>query len=206
VVPERLHPQTKKVIFAMRTLFRIFVFAAGLVLVTSSAIAQQRVHALSGTVTAIHPKLHMIEVATDDGSSGQFEFLKSGTSIEFDKSVSADATAPDKFETTQAHVIVYFVGQGDVRSVVAVHPLGDGQLKTIKGTVVKFNRHDHLLIVKNDAGSEQTFTLDAKTIADTETGVTPGFKADFDRGRMVRVTALESNGTTTALLVAHVLW
>lgn len=190
----------------MRTLFRICLFTAGFALITSSAIAQQRVHALSGTVTSINSKVRMMEVDTDDGSPGHFDFIKSGTPVEFEKSISAGATAADKFETTKAHVILYYVGQGDIRTVVAVHPLGEGKMKTSKGTVVKFNRHDHLLTIKNDTGAEQTFTLDAKTVADTETGVTSGFKADFGKGNPVRVTALEGNGTNTALLVAHVLW
>ena len=190
----------------MRTPFRICLFAAGFALITSPVVAQQRVHALSGTVTSINAKIRMMEVDTDDGSPGHFDFLKSGTPLEFDKSISSDATAADKFEITKAHVILYYVGQGDVRTAVAVHPLGEGQFKTSKGTVVRFNRHDHLLTIKNDAGAEQTFTLDAKTVADTETGVAPGFKTDFSKGKPVQVTALEGNGTNTALLIAHVLW
>ena len=196
----------KKVVWIMRTLLQFCVFAAGFAFVTSSAVAQQRVHALTGTVTSINSKIRMVEVETDDGSPGHFEFVKTGTLLEFDKNVSADTTAAEKFSTDKVHVIVYYVGQGEVRTAVAFLPLGEGPLKTTKGTVVKFNRHDHLITIKNDAGVEETFALDAKTVADTETGVTPGSKADFGKGKIVRVTALQGNGTSTAVLIANVLW
>lgn len=199
-------PWDKKVIEIMKTLVRFCILAAVFAFVTSSSVAQQRVHALSGTVTNINSKIRMVEVETDDGSPGRFEIVKAGTPLEFDKSLSADATAAEKFSATKAHVIVYYVGQGDVRVAVAFQPLGEGQLKTTKGTIVKFNRRDHLMSIKNDAGVEETFTLDAKTVADMETGVTPGSKADFGKGKPVRVTALQADGTNTALLIANVLW
>jgi len=190
----------------MKTLFRFCVFAAGFAFVTSSAVAQQRVHALSGTVTSINSKIKMVEVETDDGSPGHFEFVKAGTALEFDKNVSAGTTAAEKFSTNTAHVIVFYVGQGEIRTAVAFQLLGEGQLKTTKGTIVKFNRKDHLMTIKNDAGVEETFALDAKTVADTETGVAPCSKADFSKGKAVRVTALQGSGTNPALLIANVLW
>lgn len=189
----------------MRTIVGVSLFVTGMALATSVAVAQQRIHALSGVVTAVHPKVRMIEVETDDGSSGHFDYMKAGTQIEFDKSLNADATAADKFETNNVHAIVYYFGQGDVRTAVAVHLLGEGEFKTSKGIVMKFNRHDRVLVIKDEAGAEQTFALTATTVADTETGVAPGFKADFTRGTTVRVTALRENGTGTALLVAHVM-
>jgi hypothetical protein len=189
----------------MRVLPKASFTAICFVLVASAAVAQQRVHALSGTITSINSKIRMIEVDTDDGSSGHFDFLKAGTAIEFDKSVSADATAADKFTADKTHAIVYFVGQGDVRSAVALRSLGDGQLKTTTGTVVRFNRHDHVLIIKGSSGTEESFAIDAKTVADTETGVSQSFKFDFNKGKAVRVTALTTNGNATALLIVPVM-
>ena len=187
----------------MKVLFRGCFFAACFALVTSAAIAQQRVHASAGTVTAIHPKIGMIEMDMNDGSSGHFKWLKpSDGSIDFDKSVSADATAADKFTTIGVHAIVYFVGQGDVRTAVALRPLGDGTLKSSTGTVVKVSRKEHLLTIKNSSGAEESFRLDPKTVADTETGVAEGFKFDFAKGNPVHVTAAPTDGIAAALLIA----
>jgi hypothetical protein len=186
----------------MKTLFKTCLVAICFALVGSVANAQEMVHALSGTVTAIYPKVGIIEVNTDDGSSGHFQCRKSsGPSVDFDKAVSENATAADKFTMKGHHVIVYYFGDGDVRTAVALHDLGAGSIEKSTGTVVKLNRHDHLLTIKNSSGVEVTFHLDPKTVADTATGVTEDFKFDFSKGDSVRVTAAQTNGSDTALLI-----
>jgi len=186
----------------MKALFRVCFVAMLISIVSTFAIAQERVHALSGTVTSINPKIEMIEVDTDDGSSGHFQWLKkSDGAIDFDKTVSADSIAVDKFTTKGAHVIVFFFGEGNVRTAVAVHDLGNGSLKKSTGTLVKLNRHDHLLTIKNSAGAEESFRLDPRTVADTSTGVMEGYKIDLGKGDMVRVTSSQANGTATAWLI-----
>jgi hypothetical protein len=181
------------------------LIATVLCLTAAIANAQQRVHALSGTVTAINPKVGMIEIDTDDGSSGHFELQKKATPIDFDKTVSADATPADKFTAKGAHVIVYYFGEGQVRTIVALHDLGDSDLGKSTGTIVKLNRHDRLLTIKSSAGTEQSFRLDPKTVADTPTGVAEGLKFDLDKGSPVRVTASKADGNATALLIAPVM-
>jgi hypothetical protein len=181
---------------------RTCLFAVCLALVTTIVHAQERVHALSGTVTSINAKIGMIEIDTDDGSSGHFRWMKaSGPAIDFDKTVSADAMAADKFTADGHHVIVYYYGEGTVRTVVALHDLGDGSVEKSTGTVVKLNRHDHSLTIKNAAGTEVSYHLDLKTVADTTTGVMQGFKFDLSKGDSVRITAAQANGSDTALLI-----
>ena len=190
----------------MKALYRVCLFATLVSLAAPLAIAQQRVHALSGMVTAIHPKIAMISVEADDGSSLHFRWLKqSDGPIEFDKNVSADATAADKFATSDTNVIVYYFGEGDVRTVVALHDLGSAPVEKKSGAVVKFNRHDHLLVIKSSDGAEESFRIDPKTVADTETGVTTNFKFDYNKGDRVRVTASTANGSATALLIAPLM-
>jgi len=172
-------------------------------LVTTIAFAQQRVHAVSGTVTSINPKIGMIEINTDDGSSGHFKWMKhEGISIDFDKDVKAESTDADKFTATGVHVIVYFFGDGEVRTAVALRVLGNGPFENDKGTVVKVNRHDHLIIIKTGSGADQSFRIDPKTVADTTTGVVEGYKLDFDKGDAVQVTATPAGADKTALLIA----
>ena len=187
----------------MKTLFRVGLFTTLVFLAGSIALAQTRIHAVSGTVTSINPKIHMIDISTDDGSSGHFEFLKkTDPPVDFDKNVRADAVDVDKFTNKGAHVILYFVGQGDVRTAVAVHDLGDGSFAESSGSVVRINRHDHLLTIKNSSGVEESFRIDPKTVADTPTGVLEGFNLDYSKGDQVRVTAAQANGGETALLIA----
>src|ERR1039458_5253828 len=95
---------------------KVLVIATCFSVVTSAAMAQEMVHALSGTVVSVNPKIKMTEINTDNGTSGHFEWLKkTGTEINFDKNVRADAVEADKFTDKGAHVIVYFVGDGQVR-------------------------------------------------------------------------------------------
>ena len=123
--------------------FKSCLIATCFALLTTVSHAQERVHALSGTVTSINPKTSMMEIETDDGSPGHFRWMKTGgAAIEFDKTVSADSTAADKFTEKGHHVIVYYYGQDTVRTIVALHDLGDGSVQKSKGTVVKLNRRD----------------------------------------------------------------
>ncbi len=186
----------------MRLLSTAALFALCFSLAASSAFAQERVHALSGTVTTIHPRIQMTEIDTDDGSSGHFEWLtKSNVPVDFNKSVSTDATPADKFSAIGTHAIVYYIGDGDVRTVVALHDLGTGPLVNSAGTVVKWDKHGRLLTIKNKTGGEESFQVDAKTVADTPTGVLEDLKFDFNKKDPVRVIAAQANGSQTALLI-----
>jgi hypothetical protein len=190
----------------MKTLFRAGLFTTLFFLAGSFAFAQTRIHAVSGTVTAIHEKIGMIDIITDDGSSGHFEFLKkTDPPVDFDKNVRANAVDVDKFTNKGAHVILFFVGEGDIRTAVAVHDLGNGAFAESTGSVVRVNRHDHLLTIKNSTGVEVSFHIDPKTVADTPTGVVEGSKLDYSKGDQVHVTAAQANGGETAVLVAPVM-
>jgi len=190
----------------MRKIVRLSLLAGLFAVAASVAGSQARVHALSGKVTAVYPKISMIEVDTDDGSPGHFKWVqKSDGPIEFDKSVSADAVAAEKFATNGAHVIVYYIGEGDMRTVVAVRDLGTTPVEKNSGRVVKFNRRDRVLTIKNNSGAEQTYRVEPKTVADTTTGVAQNFKFDFNKGQEVRVTSLPAADNATALLIAPVM-
>jgi hypothetical protein len=157
---------------------------------------------LLATCFSLMPSIAMTEIDTDNGSPGHFEWLtKSDGPIEFDKSISADAIVADKFTTLQTHVIVYYCGEGDVRTLVALHDLGAGPLANSTGTVVKLDRHEHLLTIKNSKGGEESFHLDPKTVVDTEVGVATNYKFDLSMGTQVRVLATQANGSQTALLI-----
>lgn len=190
----------------MKNMLKVCVIAACFSAIASAAAAQEIVHALAGTVESVNAKIKMTEIDTDNGTSGHFEWLKkTGTDINFDKNVKADATEAEKFTTKGAHVIVYFIGDGDIRTIIAVHDLGSGPLEKASGTVIKFSRKERLLTIKTAAGAEATFRVDPKTVADTTTGVTEDFKFDFSKGDQVRVTYVASNGGETALLIAPIM-
>jgi hypothetical protein len=171
-----------------------------------AANAQARIYAVSGTVTSINPKIQMTEVDTDDGTTGHFRWIATpGPAIDFNKNVSADATPADKFATKGDHAIVYFFGEGDVRTVVALRDIGAGPVEVTTGTVLKLNRKERVLTMKKTSGEEATFHLDVKTVVGTPDGVMEDLKFDLNKGDSIRVTSAQEKGSDTALLIVPAL-
>jgi hypothetical protein len=167
-----------------------------------AANAQEVVHALAGIVTVINPTDKTININTDDGSEGLFKDLPNpGISLDFEKNIRADSTPPDAFTKKGAHVIVYYFGDGDERTAVALQDLGSGPLKKVSGEVYKFDKRQHLLTIKDTAGANESFRIDPKTVAETAFGVVEGDRFAPEKGAQVRVTATLANGGPEALFI-----
>ena len=182
-------------------------WAAGAVAISllwvGSARAQEVVHALSGTVTKVDPQGRTIQVTTNDGSNGTFNFppKASNVEIDFDRNVKDRTTPVSTFNKPKEEVVLYFYGGNSVRTAVAVQDLGPGPFVTVEGTVTNFNKHQHQISVKDSAGKEQTFDIDAKAMADTPNGAVPADKCSPSKGDNVRVIATKANGGTKALFI-----
>ncbi len=164
-----------------------------------AATAQEVVHALTGTVTAMNLG-KTIQIDTDDGADVIFKDLtKSNVSLEFDKDLRAQATSADRFNTKGTHVIVYYFGEGDLRTAVALQGLPPGELKKTIGTVVKFDKHQRLMTVESASGSVQSFHITPATVIETSVGAVAGHRFDPQKRDPVRVTA--APGTGTALFI-----
>lgn len=173
------------------------VFAVG------SAGAQEIVHALSGTVTKIDAQARTIQVTTNDGSEGIFSFpaMKGNTEVSFDRDVKGRTTPVASFNKPNDQVVVYYYGNGSVRTALAVQDLGNGPLDVVEGTVTKFDKHQHKLTVKADSGKEQTFAIDPKAMADSAMGAVPADRFVPSKGDNVRVIASKAPGVETALFI-----
>jgi hypothetical protein len=180
---------------------QVFLLTAIVSFSSVAARAQQIVHALTGKVTAVYPASKTILVDTDDGSQGSFDILTQNVPMTFEKNVKAMTIPASAFKKADSNVVVFFYGQEGDRTIVAVEDLGAGPLIKEAGTVVKMDKHAHLLTIKNDAGQEQTYHIDAKTLADSSYGVIEGQKFSPDKGTKVRVTASTQNGESTALFI-----
>jgi len=100
-----------------------------------------------------------IEVDTDDGAEVDFKDLtKSNIPLEFATDLRAQATSADRFNTKGTHVIVYYFGEGDPRTAVALQGLPPEPLKRTIGTVVKFDKHQRLMTVESTPGAFSRFT------------------------------------------------
>lgn len=187
----------------MRKVFAIVcVFAGILVLLPRSLASQEVIHALTGTISAINPATKTITVFQDNGSSGVFqEMVDHKTAIAFDKKVAAETTVATAFDKQGAYAIVFYYGDNDDRTVVAVKGLGAGPFASVNGTVTKFDPHAHTISVQEASGAEHTYRIDATTVAEGGTGAIPGLKFEAQRGDRVRVVSSGTGGDQTALFL-----
>lgn len=185
-----------------KLLFLLPVAALCLFAASPAAHGQQAAHALSGTITDIMPNFKMIQVAADDGTTATFQWVKvAGEKVDFDKNLSADTTPVNTSAVKGDHVIVFYCGVGDPRTALALRDLGNGPLKVTSGVVVKLDKHEHQLTIKDLSGNDVSFAMDPKTVADTPTGASENFHFDLNKGTFVQVTAAGTDSAQTALLV-----
>lgn len=187
----------------MRRVSRICLFVGCFGLASAAATAQEVVHALTGTVNNINLTAKTITIITDDGSDGTFKDLTNpDTKIDFDKRIRAGATLANTFSKKGAYAIVYYFGEGNARTAVAVPSLGPGPFTKNNGTVIKFDGRAHLLSIQEGAGKVESFRIAADTVADTGLGVVDGFKFQPQKDDQVQVVGTLVNGAATVLFVS----
>jgi hypothetical protein len=166
------------------------------------ADAQEVVHAVSGVVTSINPAKKTIDIHTVDGSQDFFKDLaNSATSLDFDKVIRENSTPADGFTKVGANVIVFYFGEGLQQTAVALRDLGKGPLQRDTGTIAGFNRHDHLLTIKDSTGNSVSFHVGPKTVVESAFGAVDGSRFNAEKGEQVRVTAGLANGQEDALFI-----
>jgi hypothetical protein len=178
------------------------VFAACLGSLTVSATAQQVVHALTGTVSSIDDLSKTLIVFQDNGSEGQFKDMTSAkTHIVIDKKVALESASPDSFKKKGAYVIVFYCGDNDDRTAVALKNLGAGPFTSVEGTVVKYDSKQHSISLQDTSGAPQTFKIAQDTVAEGYMGVVDGYKFQAQKGDHIRVVGTTDNSGATALFV-----
>jgi hypothetical protein len=174
----------------------------GLCLGALTASAQEVVHAVAGTVTSVDPKAKTLSVVTDDGSEGTFNaVVKPGVVVEIPKALRNGVTPAASYNHTKSRVLVFYIGDDSIRTAVGLEDLGAGPFVKSTGTIVNFDRHAHVLTIKNASGADESFHLDNKTLAEAAEGVQEAARFDGHKGDRVRVTATTNNGAETALFI-----
>jgi hypothetical protein len=182
---------------------RISILGGLFSLTTLALNAQEVVHALAGTVIQVNQPSKTITVATDDGSEGIFKDMSNPkTSIDFEKKLRAESVAANAFKALGTHVIVFYFGDTDIRTVVALRDIGPGPLNTTNGTVVEFSKGQHLLTIRDQAGAIQSFKINDGTVAETGAGAVEGLKFDPGKGDHLSVTSTQAKGGATALFIS----
>ncbi len=179
-----------------------FVFAGCLSAFAVSAEAQQVVHALTGTVSSIDDLSKTLIVFQDNGTEGQFkDMTNEKTHVVIDKKVTLESPSPDSFKKKGAYVIVFYFGDNDDRTAVALKNMGAGPFTSVEGTVVKFEGKQHSLSLQDNSGATQTFKIAQDTVAEGYMGVLDGYRFQAHQGDHVRVVGTTDGSGATALFV-----
>ena len=186
----------------MKNFLVVSILAGALLLPTHLTNAQEVVHALSGSVTAINTGDKTITLFQDSGSPSTFKVMSSSnTRIAFDKKVASEVTAAVEFQKKGAYVILFYFGIDENRTAVALKDLGAGPFSSTTGEVTNWNGHDNSLSVRDKDGTIHPFKIDAHTVAETYQGVVNGLKFDARKGDMVRLVTSIIDGTPTVLFL-----
>jgi len=181
---------------------RCFLISAFCCCVSISLSAQEVVHAVTGTVASIDQNARTITIKTDDGSEGLFKDLADERiQVDFNPKFRADATAAEEFTDKNARVIVYFIGDADVRTAVALRNLGAGPFTVMTGAVVSFEHGKHTFSMINSSGVVESFKISNNTVVEGSLGAQEGSTFHPTNGDRVQVTATTANGTAEALFV-----
>jgi hypothetical protein len=166
-------------------------------------VAQQVVHALTGTVSSINKAAQTVAVLQDVGGDGIFQSLSNPkTRLDFDKKIAAGTIAADAFKDNGAYVIVFYFGGSDNRTVVAFKNLGSGPFSSTVGKVQKLERA-HSISIQDESGAVQTFRIGPETIAEGYAGDVDGTKFQAQSGDRVRIVSTVVDGSPTALFVRN---
>jgi len=177
-------------------------FAGCLGLLAVAAHAQQVVHALTGTVSAADDVSKTLVVFQDNGSEGQFKDMTNGKArAVIDKKIALDTTSAEANKKKGTYVIVFYYGDNDDRTVVALKNLGVGPFTSAEGTVTKFEGKQHSITVQDKSGTVQTFKIAENSVAEGYMGAIDGFKFQPSKGDHVRVVGTTDGGAVTALFM-----
>ncbi len=189
----------------LKPVFKLCLPLGCFVLSASLATAQEVVHALAGTVSAVNPAAKTMTVDNSDGDGGLFSVATGkNAKIEIDKDLRADTTPASEFSKKGEEVVVFFVVSGvGPRTAIAVEDLGAGKLESDSGKVVGFDRRQHLLKIETKAGGSESFQIGDKTAVETSMGAVDGRRYDPEKGDEVQIICSSSNGTKDALFVGQ---
>src|SRR3954453_12502256 len=185
----------------LTALVKACVLGGCLIALPLSMAAQEVVHALTGTVSAINKASQTVAVLQDTGGDGVFQSASNPKArVAFDKKVGAGTIAADAFKDNGAYVIVFYYGGTDNRTVIAFKNLGSGPFSSTVGTVKKFDR-TRSVSVQDESGKLETFKIGADTVAEGYAGAMDGSKLQVSSGDKVRIVSGVVDGSPTILFI-----
>jgi hypothetical protein len=167
------------------------------VALAGSALAQDVVHAVAGTVTHIDKAGKTIAIKATDGSEQVFKFTERTairTSVEAEKGAKTGALDTYFAGKEGTKVVVRYMGKGVDKTATVVEDFGKDSLKIGKGTVTHVDRAARTVSVKTEGGAEETYKLGSAAVVETDHGVVLGTRYLAKEGDKVAVHYTEEEG------------
>ena len=188
----------------LRSVLFASVLAGCVAFAGPGATAQAVIHAVTGTVTSVDSTGKTINVLLDNGSRSVFSELNNPkTRISYDKHLLDDTISGEAFDKKDAYAIIFYIGERDQPTAVALRTLGAGPFTSAIGEVTAFSGKDHSISVKDKTGAVQTFKLTTDTVAEGNLGAVPGAKFSADKGDHVRIVGAAKDGNPIAVFVSE---
>jgi len=151
------------------------ILAIGLAFLFGAAalVAQDVVHAVTGTVKKVDAGTKTVVVKAADGTEHTFHFVER-TSVQ---GVDAGAAgAKDAFHGLKegSEVVVHYSTKGTEKTAEEIDHVGKDGLKVSEGTVSKIDRGGKTLVVKTADGAEETYHLTDHAAKDAGKGIAKG--------------------------------
>jgi len=133
-------------------------FVLALTLISAAYAGQDVVSALHGTIDKIDSGSKTVVVKTDDGTRHSLHLLDRTAVHGADTS---EVASKDSWHglSEGAEVVVHYTKRGSEDTAVEIDKVGQGGLKTVRGTVTEIDRGGKKLVVDTGAGTRETFQL-----------------------------------------------
>ena len=91
---------------------------------------------------------------------------------------------------------MYYIGSEDDRTAISLKDLGPGPFKYAKGTVTHYDKHSHVLTIRDAHDQTETFSVSGQAVVDTGMGPKNG-------EAVMREVAKVSKNTEIYLVTTH---
>ena len=162
--------------------------------------AQEIIHAAIGTVTSIDSAAKTITLLQAGATRELFRTSSNGRG-ELDKRMSQDTQQAANFQAKGAYVVVFYFGDEQNPTAIALRSLGKGPFVSTIGKVTNWDRHRQAITVADSAGAIHQFRISPETIAETDMGSVDGARFQAQKGDQVRVVSETESDESTALFV-----
>jgi hypothetical protein len=162
-------------------------------IVSMAHAAEDVVSAMHGIIKKVDPATKTLVVKTTDGTEHSLRLLDT-TTVHGVRASAEEGTDSWHGLKQGTQVVAHYSRRGSEDTALEVDDIGDGGLRTTKGTIQDLDRGGKRMVVSTADGTESTFRLTDDAAKDAGKGIVKG----ADKGTKVTVYYSEEAGQKVA--------